>query len=759
MKILLAYFRLHSVRTAALLYFLIAGALTQVPLFNYVGYEFSAALTIPAALISGLLTIGFIRIHVHQPISRKKFLLVLVHYFAVNGILLLIPLAVMSVNAVAVKNCSFAQGLAYYALLPVCSMIFSVSLAMPLGVVFRRARLIFIVIIAAILSQIVVITYTEPQLFAYNFVIGYFPGITYDESLNNLSTLILYREFTLVASLFFISVFFIAVRMVWSDYKRHENIQAFRVRKGDGTLYFTAFICLCLLVYGHLQRSTLGFEFSASDIQSELGGMATTTHFVLFYPREGISDRAVRFLKAEAEYQYGVDVARMEESLGPGEKISVYLYPTAEAKRRFIGTATTNIAKPWRKEIHLTLDSFEETFRHELVHVLAANVGLPLIGASDRMGLNEGFATAIDWNWGEFSPHEYAAAMQREKLLGNPAALFDYMGFALQQGSYAYIVAASFTRYLIDRFGVRRFKEVFPAGHFVDVYGVPLDVLIGDWEGYLKTVDASALPGETVRTLFAQQSIFRKTCARVTADMNSKAVQAIRVKNFAEAESEFSASFDDAQTSFALRGLFQSLICQKKFTDVVNAYNALGEHSMLRFNPGILLMFGDALWFLGDVPEALGVYRHIEEMSYSEAFSEAAALRRMIVREPRLNFGLRDFFYGSLSDSTRAEILKSLLGFNDSRVVAEYLQANEFFRVKRYHDAGTAFYAVSGQLGDHELSLRCLMNGAEAFYRAGEFEKAKSMFWEAQNFTQSPTMVKQIGGWIERCDIVSAEMD
>ena len=100
MKILLAYFRLHSVRTAALLYFLIAGALTQVPLFNYVGYEFSAALTIPAALISGLLTIGFIRIHVHQPISRKKFLLVLVHYFTVNGILLLIPLAVMSVNAV-----------------------------------------------------------------------------------------------------------------------------------------------------------------------------------------------------------------------------------------------------------------------------------------------------------------------------------------------------------------------------------------------------------------------------------------------------------------------------------------------------------------------------------------------------------------------------------------------------------------------------------------------------------------------------------
>ena len=34
------------------------------------------------------------------------------------------------------------------------------------------------------------------------------------------------------------------------------------------------------------------------------------------------------------------------------------------------------------------------------------------------------------------------------------------------------------------------------------------------------------------------------------------------------------------------------------------------------------------------------------------------------------------------------------------------------------------------------------MNGAEASYRAEEFEMAKSMFWEAQNLTQSPTMGK-----------------
>jgi len=759
MKIFLAYFRLPSVRNAAVLYFLIAGALTQVPLFNYLGYEFSAVMTIPAAVFSGLLTIGFLKVHMHQAISRRKFLLVLAHYFLVNGVLLLIPLAVISANALVVKNCSFIHGLEYYALLPCCAMVFGVSLALPIAVLFQRARTVFLFIVLAILSQIVVITYTEPQLFAYNFVLGYFPGITYDETLNDVSSIVLYREFTLIASLFCIVVFFLSVKMFWPDYRWHENVQAFRVRKGDGFLYGAALACLLLLAWGHLERGALGFEFSASEIQSELGGMAATPHFILYYPNNALSVNDLQYLKAEAEYHYAVDVSRMDEPLRPGEKISVYLYPNGEAKRRFIGTATTNIAKPWRREIHITLDSFEETFRHELVHVLAANIGLPVIGASDRMGLNEGLATAIDWNWQEFSPHEYAAAMQREKLLGDPAALFSYTGFALQQGSYAYVVAASFSKYLIDRFGIKRFKEVFPSGRFVDVYGVPLDLLISDWEAFLRTVNASALPRETIRTLFAQQSIFRKTCARVTAERNSNAVQAIRVKNFAEAEVEFSASFDDAQTAFALRGLFQSLIGQRKFRDVIDAYGALDSRSMLRFNPGVLLLLGDAYWFTGDVPEALQVYRHVEGLNYSTAFSEAAAVRCLIVREPRLNTALRDFFYGPAADSSRTLLLKNLLGFSDSRTAAQYLLAAEQFRTKHFHEAGASFRAVSSRLSDPVLSFCALMNGGEAFYRAGEFERSKAMFWEAQNFTQSPATAQQIGEWIERCDWVSAALD
>lgn len=89
-SVLLAYFKTPRIQIAALLYFLIAGALTQIPLFNYLGYEFSALMTVPTAFISGIVTLQFIREHRTKPLTRRTWLFVLGDYLTVNGLLLLI---------------------------------------------------------------------------------------------------------------------------------------------------------------------------------------------------------------------------------------------------------------------------------------------------------------------------------------------------------------------------------------------------------------------------------------------------------------------------------------------------------------------------------------------------------------------------------------------------------------------------------------------------------------------------------------------
>ena len=45
--------------------------------------------------------------------------------------------------------------------------------------------------------------------------------------------------------------------------------------------------------------------------------MATTAHFVLYYPKGEMSEHDVQFLKAEAEYQYAVDVVQNERIARP----------------------------------------------------------------------------------------------------------------------------------------------------------------------------------------------------------------------------------------------------------------------------------------------------------------------------------------------------------------------------------------------------------------------------------------------------------
>ncbi|MDE3056598.1 MAG: hypothetical protein KGJ59_01390 [Bacteroidota bacterium] len=754
MRVLRSYIRLHAVQNAAMIYFLIAGMLTQVPLFNYLGFEFSALMTIPAAFISGMLVISFLNDHLTKPLTRRTWLFVTFDYLRVNTLLLLVPFFVMSVNALAVKNCSFREGMLYYLLLPACTMIFSVALAMVIRLFFRHARIMYSLVVIAILLQIVYVTYFKPQLFAYNFILGYFPGFTYDETLGGISTLVLFREFTLIAAVLLLIVFFFSLAHFSRRQTLLENLRQLHLVKGDSILLAAAFVCAAILAAGHFMRNTLNFEFSADDIHRALGGMAVSEHFFFYLPPEQISPPQVRMLKAEAEFAYSVVSARLRERLPYGEKISVYLYPDDETKRRLIGTANTEITKPWLREIHLSLSSFRSTFRHELVHALAGNFGLPVIRASDAVGLNEGLAMAIDWHWGNHSLHEYAAALQREHELAQVRNLFSAMGFMTQQSAFAYVVAGSFCRFLIDRFGVERFKRVFPDGSFVIVYGEPLDVLIGEWKDFLRGIDDASLSRETVETLFMQPSIFRKVCARVTAERNARAVQAANVKDYLLAENEFSLSYQEAPTAFALQGLFQSLLAQRKPQRVVDLFNQVPRSSVLRFNPAVILLLGDALWMEGNADDALQRYRKVEEMNVSDQYSERAALRRTIVSRPLLNQSFQVFYFAQMSDSARQAMLLPLQRKSSTRTVATYLMAEELERMQRFSDAAGLWGSEINAVDDPVLRFAAAMHAGKACYQSGAFEEAKAMFWQAKNFSASTFTQQEIDERIDECSFV-----
>ncbi len=757
MSVFLAYLKTPRIQIAALVYFLAAGALTQIPLFNYLGYEFAAIMTIPAACISGTLTILFMREHRDKPLTRRTWLFVVMDYIVVNAVLLLIPLIVISLNAVVVKNCAFAQGLVYFLLLPYCTMIFSVAMALVAGTLSRHGLALLYLIISVIVLHIVVVTYFQPQLFAYNFILGFFPGITYDETLSDQTLLVIYRQFTIIASFMLFSLFFILLRTYDANAGVMENLRSVRRNiSSDKPLWSVVAVCAAVLISGHLFRAEIGFEYSSADIQQKLGRRSESKHFIFYYRENDYAAEDMRRTKAEAEYHFQKISRELRVGGRSGDKIEVFVYPDGAWKQQFIGTTTTNIAKPWNRQIHLTVSTMASTFRHELVHILAGEFGFPIIRASTRMGLNEGLAVAADWDEGLFSPHRYAAALEREQGLEFINSLFTYTGFARQSGSLAYITAGSFSRYLIDRFGIERFQLVFPNGNFVAAFGEPLDRLTNDWRAFLRTVDVSELPPKTIRSMFFHPSIFYKTCPRRIAEQQQNGMKAIRTKNYQEAEREFSSAYENAPTISSFRGILHAKIALRLPGDVTALYSALDSTSPIRHHPSVMLLAADAYMMLRQENYADVLYKEVREMNYSESFIEASALRMQCFNDGMDQEIFYALFYSGMEDSLKSKIAEEALTGSSMKGSKHYLRA--IFSAASGEERARLFTIASKAVTSDDLKYFSLRRAAHHYFIVNRIEDAKSLYWQAKNYAPTEGMSVELDERIEMCDYVSLEL-
>ncbi|MFA6541452.1 MAG: hypothetical protein WCT99_07605, partial [Bacteroidota bacterium] len=576
-----------------------------------------------------------------------------------------------------------------------------------------------------------------------------------DETVGDIQKLLLFREWTVIISLLMIVFFFIILPHWKNSRSIKENIRSVRsgMRK-DRTLWIVFWICAAVVTVGWVEREELGFEYSSSSIQKGLGRRSESEHFVFYYSADDYPIKKIIQLRALAESDYEFVCSRLEVVETKQPKIEVFLYPTASEKQKYIGTSNTNIAKPWKRQIHLTAATFESTFRHELVHIIAGNFGFPVIHASIRMGLNEGLAVATDWDEGLFTPHQYAAALQRERSLHRPAALFSLTGFASQSSSYAYLVSGSFCRYLIDRFGITRFKFAFSNGNFVLAFGESVDNLTGEWMAFLKTIDTSELPPETIKALFFQSSIFYKTCPREIAEKNQHAVSAIRAKNYPLAEQQFEASYGDAPTVFALRGIFQSLLLQQKYREVISRFTALPEQSLFRVNPALILAAADAYMLTNDDAKASAMYQSIVQMNYSEGFSEAASVRNEMLTAGIPKDGFYKLFFSDLKDSAAQAEIEGFTVLGTHIPIQNYLLAAIETRLGN-DSAAISFYrrSLRNSVSD-AMSYFTWKHIADLAFQSGDYETAKSAYWSAKNFALTGAAASALDERIDLCETI-----
>lgn len=761
------YFQPLRVRLSILLILAFSIILTQIPLFNYLGYEFSVAMAISISILSGFLTIGMFRSRFPErgpsdknsaTVSLEDFTTFQKQNLFVHLLLLILPLIVTTINMLAVKNCSYVEGLGFYVLITLVTVLFCISLGGLCSVFFRRSRLSYFFIVPLIFAHVLWLGYFSPQIYAYNLILGYFPGFSYDEVLTITPTLVFFRVITLIAAAF---CFLLSMLLIRESNVRNGfvakllNLAKHFVQGWDNqkTLFLST---TGFLVVMWMFRVDLGFESSRRAIERELDRVVRTDHFLIRYAEGSFTEDEIRWIAAEHEFRFHQVAQKLQISFNG--TITSYIYPTEEVKRRFIGTGTTNIAKPWRREMHLNKDSWRNVLKHELVHVLAGEFGMPIIRAHYQIGLVEGLAMAVEWDFGNRTLHEYAASMEhfgsmpaRLRSGGKDAAqLLSVTGFALQASTVSYVLSGSFCRFLIDRYGVIRFKELYKGKSFAEVYRKNVGSLIQEWKSFLQHIPVQNEWEPHVQFYFNRKSIFAKECARYVARLNERGTRELNRNNPTLAMDVFSTSLRESWNSDAFTGLVRSAYRTSRYDTVVSLMESQLQENFSSI-ANLLLLYGDAYWVKEDLLLAKKAYEDVLKLDLSDSFNEAAALRLVVLEHPELRENLQSFFVRFEPDSAKIVSIEQVLQKSGSPVL-HLIKAQLVYRNRNYEEALRRLEQIRGEFDPPSLNLlREKLLGLCHFYMRN-FQQARVHFWQAMNYTSNEASRLRLHDWIDRCE-------
>jgi tetratricopeptide (TPR) repeat protein len=751
-------FRSRAVLASAAVYLLVSLICTRIPLVNYLGYEFSVVIAVVATGVAGFLSIMGIRAVYRDGVKESHDVVretdsAFLNTLVLNLLLLSVPLVVMAFNALFVRNCALLEGLGFFMLIPVVTSVVSCSLGFFCAAHYRFSRMSYLLCFSGTIVYALALGYWTPAIFSYNFFYGYFPGVTYDEILRLGWPLVSFRILTLFVAVLLALLARIIVRTSrQSDSTWQKGMTVLRTLTGPRVRVFAA-TAAAILIVCYVFRCELGFESTDSYIQHVLGCTVVTEHVTIYYDSSSFSGDEIRWTAAEHEFR----LAQAWDAfvLPHRGRVTSYVYPSAAVKQRLIGAGTTSIAKPWRNEIHITRQTVDGTVKHELLHVVAGGFGVPVIHASLSAGLVEGLPMALEGEWGTRTLHEYAAAIRRAGIMPDMQQLMSIYGFATQSSSVSYVLAGSFCRYLIDRFGMRKLVQVYGQSGYETVYGRTLGQLLTDWKGYLDRIPEQPGDGMMVDASFRRPPIFRKVCARVLANRNEQARNSLAEKDYPRAEELFAASYADGHSYESLSGWLVSALREGKFGVLSAVYDTTiaVDPRPAEYLP-LFLLIGDAYWAQGRGDRAFVLYDSMQRANLSRGLTDAALCRMLAMRNEH-HAALLSYMLSDAPDSLRLMLLDSLsvLAPNDGLMC--FLQGKTLLRLQRFDDALKRLRGF--ELGDIDVRLEASRRIAvgEALFRLRRFQEAKASFWLSLNNVYSSGAKALVDQWIERCDWMS----
>ncbi len=414
--------------------------LLQYPLTNVLGYEFSALNSLLNSLIIGLFTI----------VWKRKNLSFSGSFFLIVSVFVLLPLIISTTSSLITGFCSFWDGISFYLTITIPSLLIGFATGIFIIYLTNKFRIILFFLLILIVAFIPVLEiYFYPQIYFYNPLVAYFPGSIYDEGMTVELKLIVYRMINIIYALL----------IIWLIIKDEKGSKRLR----------NSFLIIIVALIFFFMSPIIGFSTNYSRLNNLLPEKLVTENYQLHLP-ENISEKESNLIALHSQYYFESLQKSINET--PKKRIEIFVFDNGDQKKIYFGSGTVDVAKPWLYQIYLSRESWEYTLKHEMAHIFSAEFVSTIFKLSNGFNpfMIEGFATSQDPFREELHVDYLSALAHTEFDASTIDKLLTGFNFFTANSFLTYTYSGSFSKFLIDQYGVEKYKALYSNLDFIKTY-------------------------------------------------------------------------------------------------------------------------------------------------------------------------------------------------------------------------------------------------------------------------------------------------
>lgn len=646
--------------------------LTFFPLIGTLGFEFSATSAVLLSFLSVFVSSSLISSSLLRDRSRKDLSGTIGSIFIINFLLLLLAYVIGLASSVIKEDCFIKEGSIFFVLIPVVSVYFSATLGMLTGYIFgKKGIFIGLLLILVIALYALWHLYHGVSIFVYNPIFGFFPGPLYDEAIPITWTLTISR-----INIVLWGILLLLVLRITSGFG-HNMIKVW-----DALILIIVAISIVVI---STNKPEIGINYSRGYItENILSDSLETENFIIYCAPGTPEANKIELIAMDHEWRY----KQLDQFLDvdSSEKITSYIYPDIESRKRISGAGETTVANPIHNEIHLVYDSFPHPIlKHELVHVMSGEFGNDLLRLSPKIGLLEGIAVAADWRGQRFTPHQWAKIMYEMEIAPEVKDIVGF-GFWYAPSEISYTLMGSFSRYLIDAYGIEKFKKAYKSGDFSE-YNKSIDELSLEWKDYLTTIEAPPETKAIAEARFSRPSIFQATCPRKIAQLKNTAYKHFRDDNYFRARENFSDALKlNGSDPNLISWLAYSHYYDGNFDRAIEIAGSSVPKSKIEENM-LENIKGNSEWQTGNSEEALRIFNNLRTEQTTDNLTRELEIKISAISQGSIVEESIKEFFATRDEMLQLAYLQEAIKEKPSYAPAYYLKGRLFFNEGEYEKA------------------------------------------------------------------------